>query len=201
MTRLNVSSHGGYSRVQTMQRRAKLSSCVVATSDAPISNASRSTSMSMSSVPDSGPSWNVAPQTFQTVVRLNRDTGEREIVMMRWGLIPFCVLYQRPRRLRRLLVSQLCPGSCQAAADCRDQKRPTYQLRYRGISPIVIERDRAESAGSPRWTQASVAMRIGVYRRRVTQVSNFCFLIVTAWGVVLGFARKQVQVRRLQRRP
>ena len=39
-------------------------------------------------MPDFGPSWNVAPQTFQPVVRLNRDTGEREIVLMRWGLIP-----------------------------------------------------------------------------------------------------------------
>jgi putative SOS response-associated peptidase YedK len=35
------------------------------------------------------PSWNVAPQTFQPVVRLNRDTGERELVLMRWGLVPF----------------------------------------------------------------------------------------------------------------
>ena len=33
-------------------------------------------------------SYNVAPQTFQPVVRLNRDTGMREIVLMRWGLIP-----------------------------------------------------------------------------------------------------------------
>jgi putative SOS response-associated peptidase YedK len=41
------------------------------------------------SVPDFGPSWNVAPQTFQPIVRLNRDTREREIVMMRWGLIPY----------------------------------------------------------------------------------------------------------------
>ncbi|HTF70364.1 MAG TPA: SOS response-associated peptidase [Edaphobacter sp.] len=41
------------------------------------------------SLPDFGPSWNVAPQTFQPVVRLNRGTGEREIVLMRWGLIPF----------------------------------------------------------------------------------------------------------------
>ena len=40
------------------------------------------------SLPDFGPSWNVAPQTFQPVVRLNRDTGEREIVLMRWGLVP-----------------------------------------------------------------------------------------------------------------
>jgi putative SOS response-associated peptidase YedK len=41
------------------------------------------------SLPDFGPSWNVAPQTFQPIVRLNRDTGEREIAMMRWGLVLF----------------------------------------------------------------------------------------------------------------
>jgi hypothetical protein len=41
------------------------------------------------SVPDFGESFNVAPQTFQPVIRLNRDSGEREIVLMRWGLIPF----------------------------------------------------------------------------------------------------------------
>jgi putative SOS response-associated peptidase YedK len=40
-------------------------------------------------MPDFGPSWNVAPQTFQPIVRLNRDTGERELVLMRWGLIPY----------------------------------------------------------------------------------------------------------------
>jgi putative SOS response-associated peptidase YedK len=44
------------------------------------------------SLPDFGPSWNVAPQTFQPVIRLNRDTGEREIVLMRWGLIPYWIL-------------------------------------------------------------------------------------------------------------
>jgi putative SOS response-associated peptidase YedK len=41
------------------------------------------------SLPDFGPSWNVAPQTFQPIVRLNPDTCEREIVMMRWGLVPY----------------------------------------------------------------------------------------------------------------
>jgi putative SOS response-associated peptidase YedK len=40
-------------------------------------------------IPDFGPSWNVAPQTFQPIVRLNRESGEREIVLMRWGLIPY----------------------------------------------------------------------------------------------------------------
>jgi putative SOS response-associated peptidase YedK len=40
-------------------------------------------------LPDLEPSYNIAPQTFQPIVRLNRDTGDREIVMMRWGLVPF----------------------------------------------------------------------------------------------------------------
>ena len=35
------------------------------------------------------PSYNVAPQTFQPVVRLSRDTGERELAVMRWGLVPY----------------------------------------------------------------------------------------------------------------
>jgi putative SOS response-associated peptidase YedK len=34
-------------------------------------------------------SYNVAPQTFQPVVRLNHATGVREIALMRWGLIPY----------------------------------------------------------------------------------------------------------------
>jgi len=35
------------------------------------------------------PDYNVAPKTFQPVIRLNRETGERELTQMRWGLIPF----------------------------------------------------------------------------------------------------------------
>ena len=33
--------------------------------------------------------WNVASTTFQPVIRLNRDTGLRELVLMRWGLVPY----------------------------------------------------------------------------------------------------------------
>ena len=35
------------------------------------------------------PSFNVAPQTFQPVIRLARAFGERELTVMRWGLIPY----------------------------------------------------------------------------------------------------------------
>jgi putative SOS response-associated peptidase YedK len=34
------------------------------------------------------PSYNIAPTTMQPVIRKNRDTGEREMVAMRWGLVP-----------------------------------------------------------------------------------------------------------------
>lgn len=35
------------------------------------------------------PSYNVAPQSTQPVVRLNEDSGEPEFALMRWGLVPF----------------------------------------------------------------------------------------------------------------
>ncbi len=36
------------------------------------------------------PDWdyNLAPTSFQPVIRKERDTGEREMVLMRWGLVP-----------------------------------------------------------------------------------------------------------------
>jgi putative SOS response-associated peptidase YedK len=43
--------------------------------------------------------YNVAPTTFQPVFRNDRETGERELLLMRWGLVPFfhqtAVGYQR----------------------------------------------------------------------------------------------------------
>lgn len=35
------------------------------------------------------PSYKVAPQSFQPVMRLNPETGDRELTVMRWGLVPF----------------------------------------------------------------------------------------------------------------
>jgi putative SOS response-associated peptidase YedK len=34
------------------------------------------------------PDWNIAPSTDQPIIRSNPETGERSMVMMRWGLIP-----------------------------------------------------------------------------------------------------------------
>ena len=35
------------------------------------------------------PDHNIAPTTFQPVIRHTRETGERELVMMRWGMVPY----------------------------------------------------------------------------------------------------------------
>jgi putative SOS response-associated peptidase YedK len=35
------------------------------------------------------PSYNVAPQTFQPIVRLDDATGDRELASLRWGLVPY----------------------------------------------------------------------------------------------------------------
>lgn len=33
--------------------------------------------------------YNIAPTTFQPVIRLSRDSSERELALLRWGLVPF----------------------------------------------------------------------------------------------------------------
>lgn len=42
------------------------------------------------------PTYNAAPQSVQPVLRLNRDTGQREIALARWGLVPFWAKDAKP---------------------------------------------------------------------------------------------------------
>jgi putative SOS response-associated peptidase YedK len=39
--------------------------------------------------PEFVPSYNIAPQSVQPVVRLGRDSGEPEFALLRWGFVPF----------------------------------------------------------------------------------------------------------------
>jgi putative SOS response-associated peptidase YedK len=43
----------------------------------------------MEDMPWFAPSYNVAPQSTQPVVRLNAETGKPEFALMRWGLVPY----------------------------------------------------------------------------------------------------------------
>ena len=45
--------------------------------------------LQLEDMPWFAPSYNVAPQSTQPVVRLNRDSLRREMALLRWGLVPF----------------------------------------------------------------------------------------------------------------
>ena len=36
-----------------------------------------------------GSDYNIAPTTHQPIVRQSKETGDREMVLARWGLVPF----------------------------------------------------------------------------------------------------------------
>ena len=40
-------------------------------------------------LPMSAADYNVAPTTYQPIIRQNRETGDREMVLARWGPVPF----------------------------------------------------------------------------------------------------------------
>ncbi len=43
----------------------------------------------LSDLPMPDEDYNVAPTTYQPIIRQSRDTGARELVLARWGLVPF----------------------------------------------------------------------------------------------------------------
>ena len=45
--------------------------------------------LELEEMPWFAPSYNVAPQSTQPVVRLGHDSGGRETALLRWGLVPF----------------------------------------------------------------------------------------------------------------
>ena len=40
-------------------------------------------------LPPMPPGYNITPGTFQPVVHLSEETGEREMSLMEWGLVPY----------------------------------------------------------------------------------------------------------------
>ena len=36
-----------------------------------------------------GADYNIAPTTHQPIIRQSRETGDREMILARWGLVPF----------------------------------------------------------------------------------------------------------------
>ena len=53
------------------------------------------------------PSFNVAPQSFQPVARLNGETGERELTIMRWDAFASSEFQNRRGWLDQMTASRL----------------------------------------------------------------------------------------------
>lgn len=105
---------------------------------------------------DIAPSWNVAPQTFQPIIRLNSETGEKEIALLRWGLVPYFAkspvhdystinakaetllqkpMFREPFRRRRCLV----PIDCYFEWQVLDpKKKQTWAIGLKTDKPFAL---------------------------------------------------------------
>lgn len=104
------------------------------------------------------PSWNVTPQSMQPIIRLNPDTGTREMVLMRWGLVPFFAespalsystinakaetllakpAFREPFRRRRCLVPVNSYYEWQAL-DPKGKKKVTWAIGLKTEGPFAI---------------------------------------------------------------
>ena len=65
---------------------------MVGTVGAATNRRSRNTSVrsqSPADLPMPDADYNIAPTTHQPIIRQSRETGEREMILARWGLVPF----------------------------------------------------------------------------------------------------------------
>lgn len=104
------------------------------------------------------PSWNVTPQTMQPVIRLGTDSGAREIVLMRWGLVPYFAdnpapnystvnaraetlltkpAFREPFRRRRCLVPVNSYYEWQAL-DPKGKKKVTWAIGLKNGGPFAL---------------------------------------------------------------
>src|ERR1700739_2221015 len=70
------------------------------------------------------PSFNVAPQSFQPVVRLNGETGERELTIMRWGLVPY---WSKDGRLSSRQLPDFTTGTIEVAKRSKEKIQANWR--------------------------------------------------------------------------
>lgn len=107
---------------------------------------------------EAAPSWNVAPQSMQLVIRLSPETGAREMVLMRWGLVPYFAesptfnfstinaraetlltkpAFREPFRRRRCLVPVNSYYEWQAL-DPKGKKKVTWAIGLKTEGPFAL---------------------------------------------------------------
>ena len=118
---------------------------------------------------DLPPDYNVAPTTFQPVIRLSQSTGDRKLVMMRWGLVPSW--HKDPKHLgvsainaqaetleekpmwRQSVAETPMPGACGCVlrvAETRCQEQAAVCIRHEEWGTVRICRTVGAMDGSGR---------------------------------------------------
>jgi putative SOS response-associated peptidase YedK len=107
------------------------------------------------------PNFNVAPSTFQPVIREERDSTEREMVLLRWGLIPFIATslskfksfstinaraetitksstWREPFKRRRCIVPADLFYEWKALGDAKGAKKQPYAIKLKSGEPLAF---------------------------------------------------------------
>ncbi len=87
------------------------------------------------------PDYNIAPSTFQPIIRSSPEDGEREVVLMRWGLIPekiadpdsFKIFSTTNARAETILEKPIWKGSFQHSR-CLVRGVPVQRIDVLGAS-------------------------------------------------------------------
>ena len=105
--------------------------------------------------------YNVAPSTFQPVIRQERESSEREMVLMRWGLVPFfakslsewkgfstidakaetilsSATWRGPFKSRRCIVPADLFYEWKALGDAKKTKKQPYAIQLKSGEPLAF---------------------------------------------------------------
>ena len=107
------------------------------------------------------PNYNIAPTTFQPIMRQERDSDERELILARWGLVPFFAksladfkgfstfnaraegittapTWRAPFKLRRCIVPADGFYEWKASDDSKKPKKQPYAITLKSGEPFAF---------------------------------------------------------------
>jgi putative SOS response-associated peptidase YedK len=116
--------------------------------------------------------YNIAPTTFQPVIRLSRDSGEREMALLRWGMVPF-------------FASSLKEFKGMSTFNARAESLGT-SATWR--EPFKRRRCLIPADGFYEWAEKTVETRVGARPRTQSKSGKQPYAITLADGGMMAFA-------------
>ena len=102
--------------------------------------------------------YNVAPTTHQPIVRQSKETGERELILARWGLVPFFT-----KDLKEIKGLSTINARAETIANSRTWREPMKKRRCLIPVNAFYEWVRPESRADdcPAWSRDRTCRPIG----------------------------------------